>query len=340
MAAALPPELPSNHPHELMKKMAWLPDEIRQLLYFHHYIKDSDQATKLVKQQGSKAGSFLLRLSSKGENFLALSVSIGNQHVHHIKIVVCKRPRLSYYVVPEMPFQSFRELQEYYSVHRIGNLEKIDNVKLLYPINRRERTASLPESVNIDLLNRRNKFASNRQISQPNLQKTTLNGSNSSMNSQGSSNRSSGNSHVSFARNSGASISEDQVGFRPPLPLPPRPTGDLDPYYSRPKDENQDRVHELKEYLKNSEKCDCGLLLSHADLGGGWAVHKSRESLTFGRLFYQNQNGQTTWSLPENIICKLTPPKIDYLRHLYEENGQAVPFDDTRCKQLNVAMMY
>ena len=88
---------------------------------------------------------------------------------------------------------------------------------------------------------------------------------------------------------------------RPPMPVPEEVTvSDENPYYTEPRP-FKDHLEELKQMLRESEICDCGLKTIDAELADGWTVHRSREPNTYNRVFYQHENGNTTWQFPDPI---------------------------------------
>ncbi|PVD24943.1 hypothetical protein C0Q70_15437 [Pomacea canaliculata] len=111
---------------------------------------------------------------------------------------------------------------------------------------------------------------------------------------------------------------------RPPQPLPEVPLEDEVPYYSTPRP-YRDHLDELKLMLRESEMCDCGLRMVDAELADGWTVHRSRESNTFKRVFYQHENGNTTWVFPSSIITFLSFDKICFILRLCKDSGQEPP---------------
>ncbi|XP_041350492.1 uncharacterized protein LOC121369458 [Gigantopelta aegis] len=120
------------------KRLKDIPREIQLLPFFYPEIKDSHQATDFIKKYDpSSGGCYLVRQSSKGDNYLTISVSINDQSIRHVNVVFEHYgDTYQYHIVPEIRFPAFSQLCRFYKEHRIGNLEKIDNVRLLYPIMR------------------------------------------------------------------------------------------------------------------------------------------------------------------------------------------------------------
>lgn len=111
---------------------------------------------------------------------------------------------------------------------------------------------------------------------------------------------------------------------RPPVPTPVQPVTDETPYYSHPRP-FCNRLEELKQLLRESEMCDCGLRMMDAELANGWTVHRSREEPTFKRVFYQNENGMTTWVFPDAIAHLLNLQRLEFIIRLCKESNQAPP---------------
>ena len=118
-----------------------------------------------------------------------------------------------------------------------------------------------------------------------------------------------------------------QLGWcRPPMPTPQTESqSDEDhPYYSSPR-AYKNHLEELKKMLRESEICDCGLRMLDAELGGGWTVHRSRENATYKRVFYQHEDGNTTWLFPTSITDLLSVQQVKFIVRLCKEANQDVP---------------
>jgi hypothetical protein len=114
---------------------------------------------------------------------------------------------------------------------------------------------------------------------------------------------------------------------RPPMPTPEAsvPVGeDEPPYYSSPRPYTN-HLEDLKKMLRESEICDCGLRMLDAELIDGWTVHRSRESATYKRVFYQHENGNTTWQFPEDVADLLTVKQVEFIVGLCKEANQPIP---------------
>ena len=118
-----------------------------------------------------------------------------------------------------------------------------------------------------------------------------------------------------------------QLGWcRPPMPTPQTESrSDEDhPYYSSPRP-YKNHLEELKKMLRESEMCDCGLRMLDAELVGGWTVHRSRENATYKRVFYQHEDGNTTWLFPTSITELLSVRQVKFIVRLCKEANQDVP---------------
>lgn len=98
----------------------------------------------------------------------------------------------------------------------------------------------------------------------------------------------------------------ENISRRPPAPIPNIPKSDGNPYYSSPRNVDESIKEELKKVIRENERCDCGIPRELADLPLGWTVHRSKDAQTYGRIFYQNESGVTSWKLPEDVNRRLT----------------------------------
>ncbi|XP_071082557.1 uncharacterized protein [Haliotis cracherodii] len=328
--------LPENHLRAA--RVQNIPDEIKALPYFYAKFGDSKIATRYVEQHAQGPGYYLLRLSSKGDNYLSLSVSIANASVRHVNVVIERRPSLKYYIVEQVKFNSFHELSSYYSSHRICNLEQIENVKLLHPINQgadsKEDYASPQSPVNgagsIPILGRKN--------SDIGLPKTPKSGQlTASFDYEGGERYEGVEDKFPPIPVAGTRRKESNPTrplpktpkssneTRPPCPTPPGFEGNSDLYYSRPRDVSKNRIDELRQILRDSEVCDCGVHLSDSELPQGWTLHKSHDAASYGCLFYQSNHGDTTWNLPLHIVPEITPRMKKIIIDLSHQSGKAPP---------------
>ena len=68
--------------------------------------------------------------------------SISDGSIRHVNVgFELVRDTYKYYIVPELKFSTFGQLCKFYRDHRIGNQEKIDNVRLLNPIKKHTETS-------------------------------------------------------------------------------------------------------------------------------------------------------------------------------------------------------
>lgn len=117
------------------------------------------------------------------------------------------------------------------------------------------------------------------------------------------------------------------IETRPPAMLPiGHNTRDGNPYYSSPRNVDEDITDRLKEVLRQNEICDCGIPRDKADLPLGWTVHRSKDPATYGRIFFQNNKGVTSWKLPQEVQNRLNIVQQENLSQLRSE-GMRVPVD-------------
>lgn len=241
-----------------------------------------------------------------------------------------------YYLVPEKKFESIPLLVEYYGSNPVKNLENVNNVFLKKPIMNKKWL----NNGNFDELSR---SSSNRSLHSSMSTLSMSNGSLSGMvlsfDSGSSSSlttpplpglpsRTRTTSSDSFGNtsftNGGASRmplplplpNMSCIERRPPLPLPPALSDKKEdgPYmYSKARDVTADISEQLKDVLKASERCECGIPRHLAELPKGWTVHLSKDAPTVGRLFYQNDAGITSWALPDDVKMQLTKKHIQNL---------------------------
>lgn len=102
-------------------------------------------------------------------------------------------------------------------------------------------------------------------------------------------------------------------------------TKDGNPYYSSPRNVDEDITDRLKEVLRQSEVCDCGIPRDKADLPLGWTVHRSKDPSSFGKIFFQSNKGVTSWRLPQEVESKLNYDQHQNLKELRNERIVPVP---------------
>lgn len=224
----------------------------------------------------------------------------------------------------EKKFGSVQELVTYYHSNPVKNLENVSDVFLRFPICRdhmqngavRPGRSTSMSSVNsnsttgssstgLGSLNRHTSFESVPPL--PSRPSRTL------------SSDSSGTLDFSSAGSGSQFLSGPDIASRPPLPLPPQvnqPKDEENYVYSKARNIDEDISEKLKDVLKSNERCECGIPRTLAELPLGWTVHLSKDALTAGRLFYQNDQGLTSWTLPQEVRLQLTKVHISNLRKI------------------------
>lgn len=251
-----------------------------------------------------------------------------------------------YFLVKEKKFDSVDELIRYYKDHDVKNLQKVNHVRFAHPLNRSNYRSgdsnSSAGSYNTISNHSSGSFNSPPQNPErpplparpthlPRLGSQDSFSSQMSGFSQGSVNSSSaslanngvpgrfprGNSSNSISPDSNGTCGSEnfipnlpspaeKISSRPPAPIPQIPKSDGNPYYSSPRNVDESVKEELKKVIRESETCDCGIPRELADLPLGWTVHRSKDVQTYGRIFYQNESGVTSWKLPEDVNRRLT----------------------------------
>ncbi|XP_060602147.1 uncharacterized protein LOC132755313 [Ruditapes philippinarum] len=309
-----------------------LRDNWTTLPYFHDHFKSVDDVSHFIKKKSKgKSGSFLLRPSNRNRDLLTASVLVPDKSVRHTHIQIefdASRGCWKYFLVVEKKFDSVDQLIDYYKQNPVKNLENVNNVYFLNPIYRSDVNANLYTEQNGSSSGR---FQSNRTNSlsslsissrtsersfdslkgiPPPLPVRPLNRTQSTDSSSGT--WGSNSSHVNTLPN-------NDIGNRPPLPLPEAPEKKEDggAYgYSRARDVSEDISEKLKDVLKSSERCECGIPRNLAELPMGWTVHLSKDPLTRGKLFYQSEDGVTSWQLPQQVEMQLNKVHISNLRQI------------------------
>ncbi|XP_067683503.1 uncharacterized protein [Haliotis asinina] len=323
--------LPENHLRAA--RVQNIPDEIKALPYFYANFGDSKIAQRYVEEHAQGPGYYLLRLSSKGDNYLSLTVSIDASSVRHVNVVIERIPTLKYYIVEQLKFNSFQDLCKNYSSQRIRNLEQIDNVRLLHPIihGAESNEAYLPLQTGMPITARR--YSDNSIPKTPDAGKLTpqfdfggLGGRCVDTSQQSTISRAL--SRRRSASNATRPLPEPpKTGSqsRPPCPPPPTSESNPDTYYSSPRDEDKNRVDELRDGLHETDLCECGVPLCDSQLPLGWTLHKSNDPVSYGCLFYQNAEGETTWSLPLHIVPGITAKMKNVIIKLSNQCGNPPP---------------
>lgn len=256
-----------------------------------------------------------------------------------------------YYLVPEKKFPTVADLIIFYGENEVKNLEKVNNVRFLYPISRNTSrysdysggssggsfTLPYPEQQPQEQLPQ----PDNPPRLPPRPNNLPRRPSGSSFGSQSSLQRNPSDtspmggppfgSALSLPRNisqnglsqRGMSVDNYNPADRPPVPVPAeaQPPGshrtvEKDPYYSHPRNTEEDISERLKEVLRQNERCDCGIPRDMSDLPMGWTLHRSKDQPTYGRIFFQNSVGVTSWKLPEDVQRKLSAEQNANLKKL------------------------
>lgn len=262
-----------------------------------------------------------------------------------------------YFLVPEVKFPSVQHLVSYYGENEVKNLQKVNNVRFLYPLkSRREsRTESFEDSGSSTSGNSHYQSTTDVAMSLENPPALPTRPRDlprlSSQNSLGLSPSPStasigspgevfqnGSFHgsslsIESGRSGGRDIrvgaqngSVSSIDLRPPAMLPiVHLTKDGNPYYSSPRNVDEDITDRLKEVLRQSEVCDCGIPRDKADLPLGWTVHRSKDPSSFGKIFFQSNKGVTSWRLPQEVESKLNYDQHQNLKELRNERIVPVP---------------
>ncbi|XP_052780839.1 uncharacterized protein LOC128217615 [Mya arenaria] len=304
--------------------MSW-----RSLPYFHDHFRTTEEVAKFIKKRAkNKPYHFLLRPSNRDRSRLTASIFCSDDSVRHTTLMSepgGKHGTL-YFLVPEKKFECVESLVDYYASNPVKNLENVSNVYLRKPIKRDDWAEgsldgdSLKRSVSNRSINSNQSNGSISRMAQsmsfdsgssagmsvpalPMRPRTQSNGSNSTIGSV----QASMPSNMSY------------LSSRPPLPLPQAINTQKDdgPYmYSKARDVSEDISEKLKDVLKSSERCECGIPRHLAELPMGWTVHLSKDEMSKGRLFYQNDAGITSWTMPNDVKMQLTKKHIQNLTRI------------------------
>lgn len=232
-----------------------------------------------------------------------------------------------YFLVVEKKFDSIDQLIEYYKQNPVKNLENVNNVYFQNPIFRSDVNANLYTEQNGSSGGR---ILPNRAMSMSSLSISSRTSERSLDSSKGippplpvrpfSRTQSADSSSGTWGSNGSHinTLPSNDIGNRPPLPLPEvgkKEEGGA--YgYSRARDVSEDISEKLKEVLKSSERCECGIPRNLAELPMGWTVHLSKDPLTRGKLFYQSEDGVTSWQLPQQVEMQLSKVHISNLKQI------------------------
>lgn len=258
---------------------------LESLPYYHKDIKSSDEAVKFMKSKAPRVGQFIVRKSSKGKGFLSITVELIDRNIKHINIKMDKdeKGQVMFCLLKEMgKFNSLGSLIEFYKLNPIENIEKVKDVRLLYPIKK------VPDSL----------------VWRTEEMRTSIGDPFSSANGN--------HVHPASPSPSPSPSSNNQFFERP---------SDLANFsYTYARDLNIDQSHLLKMNLEKNEKCKCGISKSESRLPGNYTVHKAEYPNVGWRLYFQDSENKTAWTLPEHIIQKLEPCHWKNLMKLYAPN--------------------
>lgn len=280
---------------------------IQYLPYYHANFTSTDEVANYIKKKAKgQPGSYLLRPSSRNKNLLTVSVLCKDKTVRHLHIQMEEtRNVLRFFLVPDKKFDVLEDLIHYYSCNPVKNLEGVDNVFFKYPLchdrvpNGLNRSPSQASSMSGNELSRGGSFASASSLPNGNSQRPPL----PDRTRQPS---------LSASQDGSFSGSDSLCSFpvmptdRPPLPLPPEMPRPDNLYYSHPRDVSEDISQKLVQQLQMSERCECGIPRRLAELPLGWTVHLSKDTQTSGKLFFQSNDGVTSWTIPEEVQMQLT----------------------------------
>ena len=230
---------------------------------------------------------------------------------------------VQYFLVVEKKFSSILDLLDFYRNNPVRNLENVDDVYFKFSLDRpgsqgmfgqNASGGSLGRSRSVTSIDSNRSGLSLAPTGPPPLPIRPRNQSTGSDNSAGSTWTTEGSVQENGA--AGGRMMES-IESRPPAPLPAQAgCSDYGAYYSRARDVSEDISGKLKEVLNQSEVCECGISRNLAELPLGWTVHRSKDAGTFGKLFFQSAEGQTSWFLPQNVKMQMTQKHMSNLRHL------------------------
>lgn len=316
----------AEHPRVAMRE-CW-----KSLPYFHESFNSTDDVSRFIKKKSKgKPGHFLLRPSNRNRDLLTASVLVPDHSVRHTHIQVEEdgsKSGCKYFLVVEKKFDSIDQLVNYYKQNPVKNLENVSNVYFQHPIYRSDVNANLYMEHNGSSAG----SMASRARSMSSLSITSHTSDRSLDSVSGGPpplpvrpmcrTQSADSSTGTWGSSSGSQVNplpNNDIANRPPLPLPDSVTKKEEggAYgYSRARDVSEDISEKLKEVLKSSERCECGIPRNLAELPLGWTVHLSKDPSTRGKLFYQNQDGVTSWQLPQQVEMQLTKIHIANLRQI------------------------
>lgn len=226
-----------------------------------------------------------------------------------------------YFLVVEKKFSSVEDLIDFYKTNPVKNLENVSDVFFRNPIyrdnvqNGHGQFTRPTRSTSLSSMNSNGTSTSTGSLGRPQLPDTGPPLPSRPGPSRTFSSGSSGTVDLS-STGSMPNIVNPDIANRPPLPLPPQVKDDEYYVYSKARNVDEDISEKLKDVLKSNERCECGIPRSLAELPLGWTVHLSKDALTAGRLFYQNEQGLTSWTLPNEVKQQLTKVHIANLRRI------------------------
>ncbi|XP_033744644.1 uncharacterized protein LOC117330458 [Pecten maximus] len=314
------------------------PEDITNKPYFFSNFRNTAEVSEFLKLKAKgAAGVFLVRPSFKNPQNLTVSVVVKDKTVRHTNIIVDNTQSCrTYYLVKEKQFCNLQDLLEYYRTNDVKNLEKVNHVRFLSPVLRPNRGSSQDDSSSnssstfhqpqspVQLPTNRPPLPERpatlqRRLGSVSSQSSLLNASSSmqELSPMGYPMSPPNVFAAGFFQDSFSPSAPGTIEDRPPAPLPGgHKTGGL--YYSTPRDVNEDISDRLKEVLKQNDRCDCGIPRDMADMPQGWTVHKSKDAGTYGRLFFQNVQGVTTWKIPLEVQQCMTVQQNYNIRTLTE----------------------
>lgn len=294
-------------------------EDVNSLPFFYNNFKSTDEVSSYIKKcSRKKPGYFLLRPSNRQRNLLTASVSVKDGSVRHLHVQIEENGTcVQYFLVVEKKFGSILDLLEFYKTNPVRNLENVDDVYFKFSLDRKGCSPSggtLNRSRSVTSIDSSRNTASSTTSNPPPLPTRPRNQSTGSDFSSGQSTWTNG----SVQENGGAgSLMNESIANRPPAPLPEGAgCADYGSYYSRARDVSEDISGKLKEVLNQSEVCECGISRNLAELPLGWTIHRSKDAATFGKLFYQSSEGQTSWFLPQTVKMQMTQKHMSNLRKL------------------------
>lgn len=232
-----------------------------------------------------------------------------------------------YFLVVEKKFDSINQLVNYYKSNPVKNLENVNNVYLQNPICRPDAPPNVYADGNGSSGGRftgsrtMSMSSVNSRVSERSFDSTSNGPPPLPVRPVGRTQSQSGDSSTGTWGSTGSQVNPhpNDISNRPPMALPAAANkkDDGGAYgYSRARDVEEDISEKLKDVLKTSERCECGIPRHLAELPKGWTVHLSNDPQTVGKLFYQSSDGVTTWQLPEQVEMQLTNIHKSNLRQI------------------------